>query len=77
MPSRLEHLHQCSVCDPAKIFLTSKFSYLLLSNPTHKTKTSTLQRGGSLLMGTHLDQSKYLANEQQVLDFAAPLPASG
>jgi hypothetical protein len=24
-----------------KIFLTSKFSYLLFSNPTHKTKTGT------------------------------------
>jgi hypothetical protein len=27
IPSRLEHLNQCSVCDPAKIFLTSKSSY--------------------------------------------------
>jgi hypothetical protein len=25
----LEHLQQCTVCDPAKIFLTPKFSYLL------------------------------------------------
>jgi hypothetical protein len=30
---------RCSVCDPAKTFLTSKFSYLLFCNPTHKTKT--------------------------------------
>jgi hypothetical protein len=34
----LEHLHRCSVCDPAKIFLTSKFSYLLFFNPAHKVK---------------------------------------
>jgi hypothetical protein len=27
-----------------KIFLTSKFSYLLFSNPTHKTKTGTANR---------------------------------
>jgi hypothetical protein len=32
---------QCSVCDPAKIILTSKFSYSLFSNPTHKTKIGT------------------------------------
>jgi hypothetical protein len=25
----LEHLHPCSVCDPANIFCTCKFSYLL------------------------------------------------
>jgi hypothetical protein len=28
-------------CDVAKVFLTSKFSYLIFSNPTHKTKTET------------------------------------
>jgi hypothetical protein len=32
----LEHLHHCSVCNPTKIFLTSKFSYLLFS-PTQST----------------------------------------
>jgi hypothetical protein len=32
------------VCDSAKIFLTSMFSYLLLSNPTHKTKNGTANR---------------------------------
>ncbi len=35
------HLQWCSVCDPAKVFLTSKFSYLLFSNPAHQTKTGT------------------------------------
>ncbi len=29
---------QRSLFDPAKIFLTSKFSYLLFPNPSHKTK---------------------------------------
>jgi hypothetical protein len=29
------------LCDPGKIFLTSKVSYLLSSNATHKTKTET------------------------------------
>jgi len=37
----LEHLQWYSVCDPAKIFLTSKFSYLRFSKPTYKTKTGT------------------------------------
>ncbi len=30
-----------SVSDPAKIFLTSHFSYLLFSNPPHETKIGT------------------------------------
>jgi hypothetical protein len=34
----------CSVCDPAKIFLIYKFSYLLFSNPNHKTKIKTAIR---------------------------------
>lgn len=32
-----EHHQLCFVCDLAKNFITSKFSYLLVSNPTHKT----------------------------------------
>jgi len=63
------HLQWCSVCDPAKVFLTSKFSYLLFSNPAHQTKTGTANRW-RLLIATHLDQSNYLANQQQDLDFA-------
>jgi hypothetical protein len=31
-----------------------------------------LQIGGRLLIATHLDQSNYLANQQQVLGFAMP-----
>ncbi len=59
----LEHLQQWSVCISAKTFLTSKFSYLLFSNPTHKTKTGTATRSettngklpGPIIM---IDQSK-------------------
>jgi hypothetical protein len=43
----LDQIQWCSVCDPVKIFLTSKFSYLLVSNPTHKTKTGTKFRDRS------------------------------
>jgi hypothetical protein len=53
----------------AKIFLASKFSYLLFPNPPLKLKLA-LQKGWKLLIGTHLDQSNYLANQQEVLDFA-------
>jgi hypothetical protein len=46
MPSHLvlEHLQRCSVCDPVKIFVTSKFSYVLFCNPTNKTETGTANR---------------------------------
>jgi len=40
----LEHSSSFSVCDYAKIFLTSKCSYVLFSNPTHKTATATANR---------------------------------
>ncbi len=32
-----EHPQPCFVCDLAQKFITSKFSYLLVSNPNHKT----------------------------------------
>jgi hypothetical protein len=35
---------QCSVCDPAKILFTSKFSYVLFRNPTHKNWDSKANR---------------------------------
>jgi hypothetical protein len=35
----------CSLWDSAKIFFTPKFSYLLLSNPTHKAKLGLQQVG--------------------------------
>jgi hypothetical protein len=41
-------------------------------NPTHKTKTGT-EIGGRLLKATHVDQSNYPANQQQVLGFAVPI----
>jgi hypothetical protein len=66
-----EHFQQCSVCDPAKIFLTSKFSNLLFPTPAIKLKLG-LQIGGKIRIATHLDQSNYLANQQQVLGFAVP-----
>jgi hypothetical protein len=42
----LDHLQPwCSVCDPTKIFFTSKFSYLLsFFNPTHKTESGIANR---------------------------------
>ncbi len=43
----LEHLQRSSVCNPAKIFFTSKFSYTLCSNPTHKTETGIANSWGT------------------------------
>jgi hypothetical protein len=39
----------CSICDPEKIFLASKFSYLLFPSPRIKLKLG-LQIGGRLLL---------------------------
>jgi hypothetical protein len=47
-----ENLHRCSVCDPAKIFVLSKFSY-----PTPPIKQKIGVIGGRLLIANHLDQS--------------------
>ncbi len=60
----LEHPHWGSICDPTKIFLTSKFSCLLFSNPTHKTEMGTANRW-ELLIANHLDQSLWLANQKR------------
>jgi hypothetical protein len=43
----LEHLQWCSVCDPANIFFTSKFSYVLFCNPINKSETGTANRWGT------------------------------
>ncbi len=43
----LEHLQRCPVCDPATIFFTSKFSYTLFCNPTHKPETGIANRWGT------------------------------
>jgi hypothetical protein len=46
------------VCDPAKMFFTSKFSYLSSCNPTHKTETGTANKQvRGVLIANHLDQS--------------------
>jgi hypothetical protein len=37
----LEQLHPCLLCDPARVFLTSKSSYLLFHNVTPKIETGT------------------------------------
>jgi len=39
-----EHPQWCSVCDPAKIFPASKFSYLVFRNPTPMSETETANR---------------------------------
>jgi hypothetical protein len=43
----LEHLQRCSVCDPAKIFFTFKFSCVLFCNLTNKTETGTSNKWGT------------------------------
>jgi len=48
---------ECSVCDPAQILLTSKFSYLLSFN-------LGLQIGARLLIANHLDQSETGSSSQ-------------
>jgi hypothetical protein len=58
------------VHDPAKIFLNQSLVIYFFSNPTHKTKTWIANRWETA--PTHLDQSNYLANQQQVLGFAIP-----
>jgi hypothetical protein len=59
------------VCESAKIFFTSKFSYVLFCNPTHKTETETTNRWGTsnskplgliIMMG----QSKILSSCQML-----------
>jgi hypothetical protein len=64
MSNALAHPHQCSVYDPAKIYLTSKFNYLLFCNPTHKIERGTANRW-ELLIRNHLDQSLWLPNQKQ------------
>jgi hypothetical protein len=66
-----EHFQQCSIRDPEKIFLTSKFSKLLFPTLAIKLKLG-LQIGGKIRIATHLDHSNYLANQQRVLGFAVP-----
>jgi hypothetical protein len=54
---------------PATVFLSSKSTYLQLPTPTHKHEPGTV-KGQNLLITNHLDQSIYVANQEQVLDSA-------
>ncbi len=55
----LKHPQRCSVFDPAKIFLTSKFLFFIFfPTPSIQLKLE-LQIGGRLLIANHLDQSLY------------------
>jgi hypothetical protein len=63
-------LQLCSVCDPAKKFLASDFSYLLLFQLHPIQLKLGLQIVGRLLVATYQYQSNYLANQQQVLELA-------
>ncbi len=53
------HLQRCSVCDPAQIFFTSKFSCLVFCNTTNKIEIGTSNRWGN-----HLHQSLWWANQK-------------
>ncbi len=55
----IEHLQWYSVCDPAKIFLTSKFSCLVFCNTTNKIEIGTSNR-----CGNHLHESLWWANQK-------------
>ncbi len=57
MTTQLWHLQRCSVCDPANLFLKSKFSYLPFlfpTTPTIKLKLDYKYRG-RLLIAKHHD----------------------
>jgi len=56
-------LHPCPLCGHATMFLTFNNSYLLFSKFTHKIEIGII-KGGRLLIGTHLDQSNHLTNQQ-------------
>jgi len=80
-----------SVCDPAEMFFTSKFSCVLFCNPTHKTETGTANRwettnskppGRIIMMGQSETQrvavrSYLLHSFLQVHSAAAPVTIHG
>lgn len=56
------------LCHLQKIFFTSKSCYLLISNPTHKTKTRMANRwGGTINIANHLNQSIWWADKKETL----------
>jgi hypothetical protein len=80
----LEHLQQCSVSGPAKLFFTSKFSYVLFCNPTNKTKTGTANSkppGPIIMMGRSETLSSsyiiFITLFLQVHSVAAPFTSHG
>ncbi len=61
----LEHLQQCSICDPLNIFFQHPSSvYVLFCNPTHTTETRRANRWGRLIIANHLDQSLWWTNQK-------------
>ncbi len=72
----LEHLQQGSVCDPTGLFLTSKYRYLLFSNPTHKTKSGTANRWETTNSNAP-GPIKLSGKSQQMLGFAVPFKMLG
>jgi hypothetical protein len=60
----LEHLQQCSKCDLAKIFFTSKFSYLLFFAGTANWGTTNSKPPGPIIM---MDQSSETLSSSQIL----------
>jgi hypothetical protein len=64
---------QRSLFDPAKIFLTSKFSYLLFPNPTDKTKIGTAI-GERLLIATDKPSNQVLGFDVTFPRLSHPLP---
>jgi hypothetical protein len=58
-----------SICDPAKIFFRSKFSYSLFFNPTDESETGTANRWETTISKppgpiSMLGQSETLSNSQ-------------
>ncbi len=65
----LEKLHPNSAFGPATIFLTSKIICLLIPSPTQVSYAWTWEsKKSEPTDSNHLDQSIYLANQEQGLD---------
>jgi hypothetical protein len=58
----VEHLQRCSLCDPSKMF--SRPSLVIYSFATPITLKLGQQMGGRLLIGNHLEQSLWRANQK-------------
>jgi len=65
------------LCNPVKKYFSHPSLVIyFFPTPTLKLKLG-LRRGGKLLIATHLNQSNYLANQQQVSGFAVPFTSLG